>query len=352
MILEVLTYSCPNCGAPLEFNSETQRWDCKFCLSAHTLETLQGMENSSDTQAAEPQKHTEESTAEQCTSYSCPNCGAEMITEANTAASFCAFCGSPAIFPKQLSGQFHPEKLIPFRFSREEAIAALQALCKKRPLLPKDFSDQHHIEKITGIYVPFWLFDCKMDVEMNAAAQRIQTWSDSRYRYTKTDHYRLERQGKMEVIGVPADGLQRMSDDMMDALEPFDYSTMTDFQLSYLSGYFAERYDVDKEASWPRVHERINQAAKHLADQSVHGYVSHQTTHFMTRDYDKKTQYAMLPVWLLSTNYKGKNYLLAMNGQTGKMVGQLPMSWGQLGKWFAISGGLTFLITLIGGLLL
>ncbi len=347
--MNVLNYQCPNCGAPLSFSSESQQWDCEFCLSSFTAEQLQEMEQkkTAKTEDTPPQE-----SAEGIHSYSCPNCGAEMITEGNTAASFCAFCGSPAIFPQQLSGEFAPEKLIPFRYSKEEAIAALQALCKKKPLLPKDFSNQHHIEKVTGIYVPFWLFDCSMNVRMDAAAQRISTWSDSRYRYTKTDHYHLEREGKLRVEGVPADGLQRMDDDMMDALEPFDYSTMTDFQYSYLSGYFAERYDVDKEASWARAETRINAAARTLAEQTMHGFMSHQVTNFRTAVYDKQTHYAMLPVWLLSTQYKGQNYLLAMNGQTGKMVGNLPMSYGQLAKYAGLSAAVAFLITLIGGLLL
>ena len=346
--MEVLTYQCPNCGAPLTFHSDSQRWDCEFCRSSFTLEDLQHLEN----KAEETQQAATEEEAAKATCYVCPSCGAEMITEEGTAATFCAFCGNPAVLPQELAGDFAPEKLIPFRYTKEQAVAALETLCKKKPLLPKDFSNQQHIESVTGIYVPFWLFDCDMNVRMDAMAQRVHTWSDSRYRYTKTDHYRLEREGILQVEAVPADGLQRMSDDMMDALEPFDYSTMTDFQFSYLAGYFAERYDVDKEASWPRVQTRINQAARSLTEQTMSGYVSRQVSNFSTQVLEKSTRYAMLPVWLLTTSYKGKTYLLAMNGQTGKMVGNLPMSGGQMAKWFGICAGAAFAICMIGGLLL
>ena len=352
--MEVLTYQCPNCSAPLKFSSETQRWDCEFCRSSFALADLQDYEKEAEqSQKEETTQQTEEASAEQhARSYSCPSCGAEMITEEGTAATFCAFCGNPTIFPKELAGDFQPEKIIPFRYTKEEAVAALEALCKKKPLLPKDFSEQQHIESVTGIYVPFWLFDCNMNVQMSASAQRIQIWSDSMYRYTKTDHYRLEREGLLRVEGIPTDGLQRMDDDMMDALEPFDYSTMTDFQFSYLSGYFAERYDVDKEASWPRAESRIEQAARTLTERTMQGYVSRQISNFSTQVQDKETRYAMLPVWLLSTNYKGKTYLLAMNGQTGKMVGNLPLSYNQMAKWFGICAGAAFVLSMIGGLLL
>lgn len=350
--MEVLTYHCPNCGAPLKFSSESQRWDCEFCRSSFAAEELQKMEEQQTEQSSDSGAAKEETQTTGARSYSCPSCGAEMITEEGTAATFCAFCGNPTIFPKELSGDFQPEKIIPFRYTKEQAVAALEALCKKKPLLPSDFSSKQHIESVTGIYVPFWLFDCSMNVRMDAMAQRVRTWSDMNYHYTKTDHYRLEREGRLDVQGVPTDGLQSMSDDMMDALEPFDYSTMTDFQLSYLSGYFAERYDVTKEASWPRAESRIEQVARSLTEQTMQGYVSRQITNFRTSVYDKETRYAMLPVWLLSTNYVGKTYLLAMNGQTGKMVGNLPMSKGKMAKWFGIVAGAAFAICMIGGLLL
>lgn len=351
--MEVLTYHCPNCGAPLKFSGESQRWDCEFCRSTFAAEELQKIEEQQ--QAEQPlnretaKKKTESNGAK---SYSCPSCGAEMITEEGTAASFCAFCGNPTIFPKELSGDFQPEKIIPFRYTKEQAVAALETLCKKKPLLPSDFSSKQHIQSVTGIYVPFWLFDCSMNVRMDAMAQRVHSWSDGNYRYTKTDHYRLEREGKLAVQGVPADGLQRMGDDLMDGLEPFDYSTMTDFQFSYLSGYFAERYDVSKEASWPQAERRIEQAARSLTEQTMQGYVSRQITNFQTSVCDKETHYAMLPVWLLSTNYDGKTYLLAMNGQTGKTVGNLPMSKGKMAKWFGIVAGAAFAVCMIGGLFL
>lgn len=312
-------------------------------MENQSQETVNNQENS--------QQNSEEN-VESATAYSCPNCGAEMITEENTAATFCAFCGSPAVFPKQLTGEFAAEKIIPFKFTKEQAVEALKKLCKSKKLLPKDFTDLNHIEKVTGIYVPFWLFDCKMKVDMEASAQRIQTWSDGKYRYTKTDFYRLEREGDFEVCGVPSDGLKKMDDAMMDALEPFDYSTMRDFEMSYLSGYFAEKYDVDKEASWAKTEGRIYKTAKALTEETLKGFVSTQIKDFNTKVCEKHSQYAMLPVWVLSTQYKEKNYLFMMNGQTGKMVGKLPLSWGKVAKCFALYGFGAFLVTLLGGTLL
>lgn len=353
--MEVLTYHCPNCGAPLKFNGESQRWDCEFCRSSFALEELLAQEEKKQA-TAEPCEQGEQTKTEEThsrvKSYACPSCGAELITEEGTAASFCAFCGSPAVFPKELAGEFHPDKLIPFRFTKEQAVQALHDLCKKKPLLPKDFAQQQHIESVTGIYVPFWLFDSRMDVRLSANAQRVHTWSDWDYRYTKTEYYQLFREGSLEVKGVPVDALQRMDNEMMDALEPFDYTAMTDFQFSYLSGFFAERYDVDKETSWQRAEGRISKAARSLTEQTIRGYASYQITDYQKNVLEKESRYAMLPVWLLSSRYKDKTYLLAMNGQTGKMVGKLPLSLTQVAKWFGIVAGAAFAVCMMGGLLI
>ena len=86
--MEVLSYQCPNCGAPLEFNSETQNWDCKFCLSSFTLEDLENFDKKQQEQEAEEEQESEpEEGAKKC--YYCPNCGAELVTDESTVATFC-----------------------------------------------------------------------------------------------------------------------------------------------------------------------------------------------------------------------------------------------------------------------
>ena len=347
--MDVITYQCPNCGAPLTFHSDTGKWDCEFCNSSFTKEMIDEADQKREP-AFQPEPEPEESDAAGLRRYTCPQCGAEIITDATTAATFCVFCQNPAIMVSQLSGDFRPQKIIPFRNTREEAVAAFRRHCRRKPLLPRDFVAAG-VEKLTGIYIPFWLYDCQLDGRMAAMAQRVTTWRQGSYQYTKTDHYRLSRAARMNFVRVPADGSSKMGDELMDAIEPYDYSGLENFAMSYLSGFLAERYDVDSNQCFPRVEDRVKTSCRELLRNSMDGYTGVQVVHEDIRLGEHRCAYALLPVWLLISRYQGKEYLFAMNGQTGKIVGTLPISRGRLFAWLGgLLAGLTVLL-LLGGML-
>ena len=239
--MEAVSYQCPNCGAPLEFHSETQKWDCKFCLSSFEESDLEEYNRKQEQKQKEEQEEEEEQYRAEKKCYFCPNCGAELITDEETVATFCTFCGNPSVLPKKLEGEFQPKALIPFKLDKEKAKQALFDLCKRKPLLPKDFTEKTHIEKITGVYVPFWLNDCYVDARMQAVGEKIRVWRTGNTEYTKTDLYEVEREAALTYQNLPADASQKMEDGMMDALEPFSYEDLKKFNMAFLSGYFAQR---------------------------------------------------------------------------------------------------------------
>lgn len=343
--MEVVAYKCPNCGAPLSFHSESQKWDCKFCLSSFASKDLEN-------QKPEEEIHKSKDVSAETKQYSCPNCGAEIVTDETTAATFCMFCGSPTILPKQVSEQFRPEGIIPFRLKKQDAEEAYRKLCHNKPLLPRDFKSNSQIEKISGVYVPFWLFDCSVRGDLNVTGKIVTVWDDSNYTYTKTDVYRVERSGAAAFSRVPADGSSKMENSLMDAVEPFDYTALVDFKMPYLSGFYAEKYDEDDAKVYPRVKERVSKTTQNLLMQTVNGYHSVDIKQFQANVQPNNHRYVMMPVWLLVTKYKDKNYTFAMNGQTGKIVGNLPVSYGKMAAIFAGVSVIGALLTqLIGGLL-
>lgn len=350
------TYKCPRCGAPLAFSSETQSWSCAFCLGDFSLEELEAMdipgEKEADAASPEPEADGADPAQQKLLEYRCPSCGAQVITEADTAATFCAFCQSPAILTERLSGEFRPAKLIPFRLSREDAKAALKALCRRKPLLPGDFVRENHIEKLTGVYAPYWLFDCSLSAGETGEGTRVTCWSDSTYRYTKTDYYRVVREGNLRFEKVPADGSSRLDDQLMDALEPYDYGELREFSMPYLSGYQAQRYDRNADAVFPRVLERMQNYSHQLLEETISGYATYRETGRRADADHVSSSYTLLPVWLLSTRYKGEEYLFAMNGQTGKTAGKLPVSPLRAFLWGAGTALAAAALALIGGILL
>ena len=356
--MNIVSYKCPNCGAPLKFNAESQKWDCEFCLSSFDVSTLEKiLEESTSKEHVEEagedvkQQHLHEDFSDKVRVFSCPSCGGQVLADENTAATFCIFCHNPAIIEENLSGSFRPAQIIPFKTKKEDAVNAFRKLCRKRPLLPNLFHQQTNIEKITGLYVPFWLYSGHADASLRANAQRISRWSDSSYNYTKTDYYQVFRRGNMDFNKVPVDGSKKMDNNQMDSLEPFQYADLKDFSMAYLSGYLAEKYDEDAHQSYPRAKERMTETTKQKLRQTIQPYDAVQILDFAPTFSKEKADYVLLPVWMLNTRYKDKDYLFAMNGQTGKIVGNLPISIPKLIGWFGIISAISLIILTIGGIL-
>ena len=243
----------------------------------------------------------------------------------------------------------------PFKLDKKAAQAALKKHLSGKLLLPKVFKDENHIREIKGIYVPFWLYDAQVDADFHYRATRLRHWSDSNYSYTETTHFSVRRGGELRFSGVPVDGSAKMEDALMESIEPYDLSEAVDFQTAYLAGYFADRYDVAAEQSQERANERIRQSTRDAFLQTVHGYASVMPQGSNIRLSSSKIRYALLPVWVLNTQYRGENYIFAMNGQTGRFVGNLPVDKAAYWKWWALAAAavsaLSFGIGWLAGLL-
>ena len=267
--------------------------------------------------------------AEGMKSYTCPSCGAELICDATTAATSCPYCGNPSIVPGQFSGMLKPDYVIPFKLSKEDAIKALKAHYNGKPFLPKAFKSKNHIEEIKGVYVPFWLFDGKAEGNITYEATRTRVYRSGDYEVTETDHFHVYRAGSLSFERIPVDAASKMPDDHMDSIEPFDYSELKPFSTAYLPGFLADKYDVSVEDSQERADRRCRETLENSLRDTVHGYTSCVPITKNIHLKRGKVHYALLPVWMLNTKWDGKDFLFAMNGQTGRLVGDLPISWGK-----------------------
>ena len=335
MPAQVTNYQCPNCTGPLQFNAETGKLGCEFCGSSFTNEEIEALYAASDAAAAEAQEQAETRwKAEESTwdtedgtlrAYSCPACCAELICDETTAATACPYCGNPTIVPGKLDGALKPDVIIPFKLEKADAVAALKKHCEGRPFLPKTFKDQAHLEEIKGVYVPFWLFDGEAQGQVSYHATKVRHYVSGDYNVTETRHFRLFRQGRVGFSRIPVDGSNKMSDDYMDSLEPFNYNDLTEFSTAYLPGFFADKYDVSMEACAPRADARAENTLADALRGTTGGYSSVTEHGRHIRLERGAVKYALLPVWVLSTKWNGQNHLFTMNGQTGKMVGDLPI---------------------------
>lgn len=355
----VLEYKCPSCGGAVSFDSTLQKLKCPYCDTELEVEALKELEEAlKDTPQEElnwqtdPGSGWQEGEEEQLQAFVCQSCGGQITTEATTSATSCPYCGNPVVMAQRVSGELRPDCVIPFQLDKEAAQRALQQHFKGKPLLPKAFKAENHIREVKGVYVPFWLFDASVDANIRYHATRTRFWSDSNYNYTETSHFSLLRRGKLAFSGVPVDGSQKMADELMESLEPYDLSAAVDFRTAYLAGYLADRYDVTAQQSIQRANERIRRSTEEAFRDTAIGYATVVPEHTAIVLENSRARYALYPVWLLSTRYRGENYLFAMNGQTGKLVGDLPTDWGLFWKWFAgVAAGVTVACMLVALLL-
>lgn len=339
-------YKCPCCGGAIAFDSTIQKMKCPFCDTEFEMETLadydrelqgdQADDMNWETRAGEKWQADE---TEGLRSYVCKSCGGEIVGDENTAATSCPYCGNRIVITDQLSGALKPDCVIPFKLDKEAAKETLKKHYMGKRLLPKVFKDENHIDEVKGVYVPFWLFDAEAEADIRYKASKVRTWSDSRYNYTETRYYAVCRGGSIAFENVPVDGSKKMPDELMESLEPFDFSKAVDFQTAYLAGYLADKYDVDAKQSVGRANERIRNSTEDAFAKTVTGYSSVTREAGSIRLNNGKVKYALFPVWILNTTWRGKRYLFAMNGQSGKMVGDLPLDKGAYRKWlFGLAG--------------
>ena len=318
-----LDHKCPNCGGKVLFSPKIGKWRCESCASEFELEELQKYNNASS-EVNNRDINTDKDT--KYIEYQCQNCGAQIVADAQTAATFCIYCGNTAILRSKLSGKFAPSRLIPFSKTKDEAIAAFQSLNKGRPLLPKFFNDKNNIEKVSGVYIPFWLFTIDTNGKMTAEGNRTNSWRSGDYMYTKTDVFLVDRDVDLKFDKVPVDGSTRFDDDIMNSIEPFDFSKLVKYNHAYLSGFLAEMYDVEDKVALEDAKNRTTSSTKDVLNESMTMY-STKVVKDLTINHDvKKTEYVLLPVWMVNVKYRDKYYTFAMNAQTGEFVGNMPIN--------------------------
>ncbi|WP_049895833.1 hypothetical protein [Oribacterium sp. NK2B42] len=347
----VMNFKCPCCAAKLVYNGEVQEMTCEYCGSQFSMEQIKAAEeslkdstggNNMVWNTADQQIISDENGKVQ--GYRCQSCGAEMVADENTAATECPYCGNPSIIPQSFEGLYRPDLMIPFAVGKKQASEKLKEFTRGKKLLPDSFTAGNRIEKITGIYVPFWLYSCHASGSVSFDGVKAKCWEDANYTYVRKNHYHITRSGEMDFNRIPVDAASQMDDATMDSLEPFDFDKATEYDPAYFSGYLADRYDVKESDAQPRANERVQNSFRSKMRDAVNGYTEVTQKSESINLTNAKAEYAMLPVWMMTTKYEGKSYTFGINGQSGKLVGSLPIDMGKYYKYMGIAWLIAFII--------
>ena len=382
--MAAITFKCPSCGGELVFDPSLQQYKCEYCLSVFTQEQLDSLSKAKgQTYAQEPEEDStssetdmaagqtgsgsgeaddsadtgsvsqkEKMDSEGALMYSCPSCGAQIVTDKTTAATFCYFCHNPVVLEGRVSGDYLPDSIIPFAFGENDAKQKLLEYVKKKKYVPAAFTQDSQIDKLTGVYYPYWVYGCSVHGSMRAEGKRLQVWRDSRREYTKTSVFRVEREGNIELRNLTRNALEKTNRELVENVQPFSLDGAKAFSMGFLSGFVAEKRDLEKDTFSHELQEESSGYARKLLQETANGYnsLSDQGSSYEVLEEDWK--YVLLPVWVMTYRASGALYYFAMNGQTGAIAGKLPVDVKKLVLHSGLLGVILAVIFLIGGYLL
>ena len=388
--MATIIFKCPNCGGELTFHPEKQNYKCVYCGSEFTqsqleeLTPMQGNETQDEEAAAgavpppgpEGAFETAQAGADtgsedagagssdtasgqakpsgggQAVVYTCPSCGAQIVTDATTAATFCYYCHNPVVLEGRVSGEFLPDRIIPFAIGEKQAKDKLKEYIKKKKYVPKAFTEESQIEKMTGVYYPYWVYDCSVNGQFQADATKVRMWRDSRKEYTETSVYQVERKGEVDIHRMTRNALRKTNRELVENVQPFSLGELQPFSMGYLSGFVAEKRDIEQKDFSQELQKEASGYAQQILKGTANGYATlnmHSSNYRITKE---DWNYCLLPVWVLTYRSLGKLYYFAMNGQTGAIAGKLPVDGKKLGLHCGILGIIVMVLVLIGGYLL
>lgn len=298
-------FRCKNCGGNVVYSPEKHTMFCPFCESEKSEELANGTSPGMSI---------------------CPNCGGEIPLEEHTSATQCPYCDSYLILNERVEGAYAPKLILPFQLGKESCKQSIREKFKKNLFAPTDFLSEVRLNGMQGIYVPYWLYDYDTHCSFRGEGTKVRVWRSGNTEYTETSYYAVNREMDINFHKIPVDASEAMPDNVMDLMEPYNYGQLTDFTPEYMSGFYAEKYNVPSDAVEPRAREKMNEDAGAMLKESYAGYNSVRAVRQDVQVQNSSASYGLLPVWKYMYTYNGQEYPFYVNGQTGKIVGEAPTS--------------------------
>ena len=376
--MAVVSFKCPNCDGELIFDPEQQNYKCEYCGSKFTQEELDEIQKK-QMEAAEDSDSTGETDGEQAKAsddtaeeagpqekdtqddtggtdavvYTCPSCGAEIVTDDTTAATFCYYCHNPVVLSGRLEGRYLPDRVIPFKISRQEAEKRFLDYVGKKKFVPKAFFNKKQIENLSGVYFPYWVYDVKLAGKLQGDGKKIRVWRTGEEEFTETKLYRIERDGEVELKNLTQNALQKANVRLAEGVMPYQFDQMEAFRMGYLSGFLAERRDIERETVEKGMQQTMRESAEKMLRETVEGYNAVTISNISVTPKKEDWHYTLFPVWTVT--YRGRDqkvYYYSMNGQTGKVCGELPVDKGRLALTSTVAAVIVLILVLTGGFFL
>ncbi len=346
---QVMTFKCPSCGGYLVFEPAKQIFQCPYCGSEYDESKLKEQSHRRE-QTAEQARQTEKTAPAALRSYHCSMCGAEIVTDATTAATRCYYCHSPVVLNDRLSDEFCPDGVIPFKMDKKAAEAQFKAFIKKKKFVKRDFFSHAQMEDFAGVYYPYWSCDLAGDGSFDGEGTKVSVTNTPRETVTVTSYFSVHREGRLSFKQMIRKALNKADRQLSDGIHPYAMEEVKPYEAGYLSGFLAEKRDVPREDAENSLVQEANSYAERMFTSvdnnfnTLHGHAS------FTPD-QVKMKYLLLPAWVLTYKHRadGETYYYMMNGQTGRVCGKLPLNKVKLTIVGALLGIAVFALLCFGG---
>jgi DNA-directed RNA polymerase subunit RPC12/RpoP len=331
-------YNCQNCGAELYWDIDAKCLKCRYCDSEYQVSDF---EDKTVTDKPVESEHLDSDyvstthDTEEMVVYGCKNCGGEVVALKTTMATICPYCGEAISITSKAVGEFRPQYCIPFKKTKEEIMEIYKNYVKSSFLAPKHFKENNVVEKIQGVFVPFHLHSIDNRAKHAYEGERTRSLKRGYDKITIHDVYHLSVDATGHFTRIPTDGSTKIANTLMESIEPFNYKECVAYNPGYMAGFLAEQTDDDQDEMKVRAETRSTSSMKEQARKQFVGYSSVLATHEDVEIISHESEYVLLPVWLLNVTHEGKKYTYAINGQTGKIAGKLP-----IGKSNVLAAGL------------
>ena len=338
------TYSakCEGCAGNLTFDTGIGALVCHQCGKVYDSQSME--ETGSFGLAFREKEYAEGEPVDtedlDKVEFVCDSCGAQIITDKRTTATFCAFCGSPTLISRRLTRQFKPDMIIPFKVSKDKAMELYDEFVSSVKTVPSDFRSAKVRERIKGIYMPVWLVSADCMTDVTASGKR----KDGDMLYS----HELSRVIAYSLADVPFTGSGKMSQRLLEALEPYDTGEAVEFNTSLLQGFYAYKYDNLPERMIDKIEGRFNIYGEELGKNSFDGLYEVSSDSYLTALRRVNVRYCMVPVWFMCYEYEGLYYHFVVNGQTGEVCGRLPEKDSFFGRIVKKAGKFTPALTSLG----
>ena len=317
---------CPNCTAQLAFEVSDQKIKCDYCGSSFEPAELRASLNVADEKKTVEEKIVEEKKEEiEATSYNCDNCGAVLLVYDDTAVTFCNYCGSSNVIKSKLIKQTKPDYIIPFEIDKEKCISLYKKKIKSNIFAPRHMLDDVVVNNFRGIYMPYEVYNFVPNPRLSCTGRK---YSHRVGDYVYYDIYTVTGDLEGHINGLAYDCVSRFHDKYSQAIGPFDYSKIKEFNPAYISGFYADSIDISRNLYGAEADKTAEDIARNVLrkDNRFGRYGCSNPTADMN---SSERKVAMYPVYFLGMRDKNNEniYYAVVNGQNGKVAIDIPIDY-------------------------